>query len=380
MSGTVQRSPFSPAASLEISLNEVDFTRQATFGQPLPYSDAQKKRDGCESIAEQLTTARLSTNVATPGHKRSISGIVGKKEPLVLILRPPKAAIGAWADGDQVWREVQDRLSNVNENVLETQVRKLKDELRTLKRAKEEERSERICLLSNLEDQLHSLTVENSELKRSLAQTTRARDKAVSELQNSQVALLEASAKIQRLMLEQLKMESIAEEREVVVNRMNREKEAAMEESFHLSLRVAQLESELLAANARIQDLNLEKSQAYENRQAFYRETGPPDLLFNEEPPSSVTTPADSDLLDLSNELPKPSLKQLLAEARRQIVPASLETEICALKAKEVACKKAIETAGGRTRGELEIELVLLQQSLATALTRQQRSQLVTNC
>ena len=317
-----------------------------------------------DSVSEQLTSARLSTGLGvTPGHKR-YSSEQKPKESQVLILRPTRPQTVA---ANELWQEIELRLCPTNEAELKAEVNRLKTELRRLKSAREEERSGQLTLIGELEGQLQDLRREHLRLKSTLLSQTHSHEKIAAELQTAQLTALHTSAELQSLLLSKASIQDSVENLQALVVRLEADKAASLQESQELRATMNRLEEELKSAYTRIIALEEEKQRQEASRQLYHHRVGPIDLLTNGALIEPLAQSADTDLLYLDPS--PPTLCQLLAEARRQITPPAHEVQTWLQRQKD--CEVALSSSSRETRPAVELELLLVRQSLATAQQRQ---------
>jgi len=336
---------------------ELALDRQST-------AKATTRRD---SASDQLTSARLSTGLgATPGHKR-YSSEQKPKDPLVLDLRPAKSQT---TTVNELWQDVEERLRPTNEADLRAEVVRLKADLRKLKAAREEERAGQLTLIGDLEARLQDLSRDHLHLKSALLSQTHAHQQAAVELQAAQFTALQTSAELQNLLLSKSSLQDSVENLQAVVGRFEADRAASCEETQELRAKVVRLEEELKSAYARIMALEELKQRQEASRQLYHQRVGPADLLTHGTLVEPVALSADTDLLELSKEPPRPSFSQLLAEAREHITPSMQKVQT--LLQRQQACEAALRSSSRETRPALELDLLLARQSLATAQQRQQ--------
>ena len=293
-----------------------------------------------ESVSEQLTSARLSTgNGLSIGHRRFSSE--HKKNTQILVLHPARSQNN---ESDVFWEVVEERLKPTNDSQLRAEVVRLKAELRAVKTVREEERAGQLALIGDLEGQLQELSRDQLHLKAALLSKTHALDKAAVEMQTAQLAALHKSTELQSLLLSQRNLQDSVDELRSLVGHLECEKVTYQQEAQELRNTVTRLQQDLKVAYTRIAVLQEQRKQREVTRQ----------LCPQSEAPSAEQS----------------SLSELLAEARRQLkAPAS---EVQTWTQRLHACEAALSESTPATQAALQLELLLIKQSLATAQLRQQ--------
>lgn len=300
-----------------------------------------------ESVSEQLTSARLSTgNGLSIGHRRFSSE--HKKNTQILVLHPARSQNN---ESDVFWEVVEERLKPTNDSQLRAEVVRLKAELRAVKTVREEERAGQLALIGDLEGQLQELSRDQLHLKAALLSKTHALDKAAVEMQTAQLAALHKSTELQSLLLSQRNLQDSVDELRSLIGNLECEKATYQQEAQELRTTVTRLQQDLKVAYTRIAVLEEQRKQREVTRQ----------LCSQSEAPSADSVKPGAE---------QSSLSELLAEARRQLkAPAS---EVQTWTQRLQACEAALSQSTPATQAALQLELLLIKQSLATAQLRQQ--------
>jgi hypothetical protein len=220
------------------------------------------------------------------------------------------------------------------------------------------------------------LKLENAELKRSLITCAHSKSHLESELQRTELSLLEDSGKFQSLLLNELHLKDVLSEQSELICHLEEDKKSVSDTKIQLETNVSRLQEELQQAYTRIQDLQKEKKVQKAQTQAYYMKVGPPDLMTEQRVTQPIDRRSEEDLLDLSEEIPRKTLISLVSEARKRIFPGEIEAEIHKLEKKQGKCKAeiaALKSDNRREKAELELELLFLTHSLETAIERQRR-------